>query len=301
MKSSSPSARAGTTGPSGDAVDSFEAARAQAIRERRGRTILFTVLMILAFAASIHVGEVSLIQLLEGAPGLFNYIHDILPVLRIEHLGGDLAEWYWGLWRWLKMLWETVLLAFLGTLIGAVGAFLLCFPASDNLTSHRAVYLITRRVLEVARSVPELVYAMIFVFSFGIGPFPGVLAIAIHTVGALGKLFSEVNENVDLGPVEGVRAAGGNWFQIMRYAVVPQVLPNFLSYTLLRFEINVCGAAVIGFVGAGGIGQELMFVIRQFVYTDISAIVLMIIVTVSIIDMISEKLRHHLIGKEALA
>ncbi len=283
------------------AVRNFEDARARSIRERRSQTITFVAVFIAAFAASIWVGEVSVIRFFEGTPGLFNYIHDILPVMRADHLVEDATEWYWGLGTWLKMLWETILLAFLGTLIGAAGAFVLCFPASDNISNSRSFYFITRRILEIARSVPELVYAMIFVFSFGIGPFPGVLAIAVHTVGALGKLFSEVNENVDLGPVEGVRAAGGNWFQIVRYAVVPQVLPNFLSYTLLRFEINVRGAAVIGFVGAGGIGQELMFVIRQFVYADISAIVLLIIIAVSLIDMSSEKLRHHLIGREGLA
>jgi phosphonate transport system permease protein len=154
--------------------------------------------------------------------------------------------------------------------------------------------------MEIARSVPELVYALIFVFSFGIGPFPGVLAIAIHSCGALGKLFSEVNENVDLGPTEGVTASGGNWFQMIRYAVVPQVMPNFLSYTLLRFEINVRAASVVGFVGAGGIGQELMASIRQFIYTDVSAIVLMLIVTVSMIDISCEKIRHRFIGREVL-
>jgi phosphonate transport system permease protein len=98
--------------------------------------------------------------------------------------------------------------------------------------------------------------------------------------------------------MEGVQAAGANWYQMLRYAVVPQVLPGFLSYTLLRFEINVRAASVIGFVGAGGIGQELMFVIRQFVYTDISAIVLLIIVLVAFIDMGCEKLRHRVIGRE---
>ena len=140
--------------------------------------------------------------------------------------------------------------------------------------------------------------AMIFVFSFGLGPLPGVLAIAVHSMGALGKLFAEINDNVDLRPVEGVRAAGANWYQMLRYAVVPQVLPGFLSYTLLRFEINVRAASVIGFVGAGGIGQELMFVIRQFVYTDISAIVLLLIVLVALIDMGCEQLRYRVIGME---
>jgi phosphonate transport system permease protein len=154
--------------------------------------------------------------------------------------------------------------------------------------------------MEIARAVPEIVYALIFVFSFGLGPFPGVLAIAVHSTGALGKLFSEVNENVDHQPLEGIRAGGGNWFQVIRYGVVPQVLPNFLSYTLLRFEINVRAASVVGFVGAGGIGQELMFVIRQFIYVDISAIVILIMLMVTTIDMTCEKIRHYAIGKEAL-
>jgi len=109
-----------------------------------------------------------------------------------------------------------------------------------------------------------------------------------------------VNENIDFASVEGVRAAGGNWFQVVRYAVIPQVLPNFTSYALLRFEINVRSAAIIGFVGAGGIGQELFFVIRQFIYSDISAIVLLIIMTVSLIDISCERVRHRLIGREQL-
>ena len=162
------------------------------------------------------------------------------------------------------------------------------------------VYSLARRCLEIARTVPELVYALMFVYAFGLGPLPGVLAIAMHSLGSLGKLFSEVAENIDPGPVEGVRAAGANWWQTVRYAVVPQVLPNFASYTLLRFEINVRASSVVGFVGAGGIGQELYTVIRQFIYVDISAIVLLLIVTVAILDILCEQLRHHLIGAQAL-
>jgi phosphonate transport system permease protein len=211
-----------------------------------------------------------------------------------------LGEWYWGLGKWLNLLLDTVLIGFLGTLLGVLGASVLCFPASRNLMPRYSAYFLFRRTLEIARAVPELVYALIFVFAFGLGPLPGVLAIAIHSAGALGKLFSEVNENIDPSSVEGVRAAGGNWFQVIRYAVVPQVLPNFASYALLRFEINVRAAAIIGFVGAGGIGQELFFVIRQFVYTDVSAIVLMIMLGVCLIDITCEKLRHRWIGREQL-
>lgn len=280
---------------------SFELDYAAHRRARRTQTALFVIVFAILFAASCEVGEASLPEFVNGLPNLFNYFSDLTPILRPAHLGADLAEWYWGLGRWLLLLWDTVLMAFLGTALGALGAFLLCFPASANLMPVRWIYFATRRVTEFARAVPELVYAMIFVFSFGIGPFPGVLAIAIHTAGALGKLYSEVNENLDDRAIEGVRASGGNWFEVIRFAVLPQVLPNFTSYTLLRFEINIRAASVIGFVGAGGIGQELMFVIRQFVYADISAIVLLIILTVSAIDLSCESLRHRLIGRESLA
>jgi phosphonate transport system permease protein len=153
--------------------------------------------------------------------------------------------------------------------------------------------------LELFRTVPELVFALIFVYAFGLGPLPGVLAIAVHSMGALGKLFSEVNENIAPGPGEGVRAAGGNWMHLVRYAVLPQVLPDFASYTLLRFEINVRASSVVGFVGAGGIGQELFSVIRQFIYVDISALVLLLIMTVALIDITCERFRRRLLGEQA--
>lgn len=287
-------------GKGDQAVHVFEEAFATVRREKRIRTLLFGALFVIAIIVSGYIGEVRLDQFVEGLPNLFNYVSDMTPVIRPDSFAADVGEWYWGIRNWLGLLFDTIIIAFLGTLIGASTAFLLCFPASHNLLRNSAVYFVTRRLLEVARAVPELVYAMLFVFAFGLGPLPGVLAVAVHTMGALGKLFSEVNENMDLKPLEGVRAAGANWLQTIRYAVVPQVLPNYASYALLRFEINVRSAAVIGFVGAGGIGQELMFVIRQFVYTDISAIVILIVLTVSIIDISCEHLRHRLIGKESL-
>ncbi|QJT07943.1 phosphonate ABC transporter, permease protein PhnE [Oceanidesulfovibrio marinus] len=272
-----------------------ERARIEHAQAKRGRTMLFAGVFIAVLFASAWVGEVRIGSFIEGIPGFFNYINDIAPVMHARSLGSDLQEWYWALDKWLMMLLDTVVIAFTGTALGAIGAFVFCFPASRNLMNTHWLYFGFRRLTEFCRSVPELVWAMLFVFSFGIGPFAGVLALAIHTAGALGKLFSEVNENVDMKSLEGVKASGGNWYQMIRYAVVPQVLPNFLSYTLLRFEVNVRAASVIGFVGAGGIGQELMFVIRQFVYTDISAIVLLIIFMVSLIDISCEHLRHRII------
>lgn len=156
------------------------------------------------------------------------------------------------------------------------------------------VLVLTRRFLEVARTVPELVFALIFVFCFGVGPMAGVLAIALHTRGALGKLHSEVNENMDMRPLEGVKSAGGSWADQIRYGAVPQVLPNIVSYTLLRFEINVRSSSIIGYVGAGELGQELRTAVSLQEHTDLSALFLIIFV----IDWGSEKLRHRLIGLE---
>ncbi len=145
--------------------------------------------------------------------------------------------------------------------------------------------------LEALRTVPELVSALIFVFAFGVGPLAGVLAITLHTMGSLGKLFSEVHENADLKPVEGVVAAGGGWLSRMRFGVLPQVLPNLVSYTLLRFEINVAASSAIGIVGAGGIGMELKAAIDLQEYQDASAMLLLTVALIFVIDLCSERLR----------
>ena len=140
--------------------------------------------------------------------------------------------------------------------------------------------------------------ALVLIFILGGGPVAAVVAIALHTGGALGKQFSEVAENADLKPVEGLASVGANWSQRMWLGIIPQVAPNWLSYALLRFEINVRGAAVLGFVGAGGIGQTLLEVIRKFYYADVSALLVMIIATVMLIDAVTERVRHRILGQE---
>jgi phosphonate transport system permease protein len=194
-------------------------------------------------------------------------------------------------------MWQTIQMAVLATVMGFTGAVVLSFPAARNLMRYRPVLWITRRLLEVMRSIPQVVLAFILVWPFGIGPLAGILAIGIHSTGALGKLFSEVNENADMRPVEGMRAAGSNWVEAVRYGMVPQVLPGFLSYALLRFEINVRSSTIIGFVGAGGIGQELYSVISFNYYQEIGAIIVLIIASVSLIDLTSERLRTLAIGR----
>jgi phosphonate transport system permease protein len=273
-------------------------AYALAAGERRRKGALFVAALALALLGSAWMGEVDPARLLRDFHKFPAYLGSIVPTLRWDSLGADFAEWYWGIGRWSGLLLETLMIAYVGTVLGFIGGFILCFPASSNLVRSRWVVFLARRTLEIQRTVPEIVFALIFVVAFGLGPLAGVLAIAIHTTGALGKLFAEVNENVDLRPIEGVQAAGGGWLQAMRFAVVPQVASNFASYALLRFEINVRGASVLGFVGAGGIGQELLTTIRQFYYPDISAVLLMIIATVMLVDIGTERLRHHLLHLE---
>jgi len=233
-----------------------------------------------------------------GIPRLGEYIAKTIPDLNWATLGADLAEWFWRWKVWLRLLIETILIAFMATTLGVIGGFLLSFPASRNLAPNRWVLWISRRYLEIARTVPELVWALIFVFCFSVGPMAGVLAIGLHAAGALGKLYSEVNENIDMRPLEGVKAAGGTWFDQIRYGAVPQVLPNIISYTLLRFEINVRASSIIGYVGAGGLGQEFREAMSLQEYTDLSALFVIIFVTVIVIDYGSEKLRHRVIGLE---
>jgi len=242
-------------------------------------------------------------SLIAGAPRIGEYFWKLLPDLRPPVLfagtetQGSLAYWMYRIDIWLWLLFETSQMAALATLSGALLAALLCFPAAINLAPNRTVHFAFRRVLELFRSVPDIVYALILVWTFGVGPLAGILAIALHTVGALGKLFAEVVENADMRPWEAVRATGGAWAHGLRFAILPQVLPNFLSYVLLRFEINVRGATVIGFVGAGGIGQELYSVISFNYYQEIGAIIVLIILAVSLIDLTSEKLRTLAIGR----
>jgi phosphonate transport system permease protein len=271
-------------------------AEAQAAK-RRAVLIGFVVLLIAVFAAG-HMAEVDLAKFFANIHQLTSYLGRIFYLDNGQIVFTDIGEWFWGLRKWLIHIGDTLLIAYLGTLIGAIGAFFVCFAASANLSRNATSRFVARRILEFFRTVPELVFALIFVVAFGLGPVPGVLAIAIHTFGALGKLFSEVAENIDMKTVDGAVSTGASRWQAIRYAVVPQVLSNFASYALLRFEINVRGASVMGFVGAGGIGQELIEAVRKFYYSDVSAILLLIIATVMVIDLVTERIRHSLIARE---
>ena len=269
-------------------------------RRRRQSLLVLAVMAVLIFLAG-RIGEVDFKNLVQNLPNFTSYFSRILPKLSTVHFGADVADWYWNITGWLKLLLDTVLIAYLGTLIGATGAFLMSPLSAANLAPSEPLRWIVKRIFEFCRTVPDLVFALMFVSAFGLGPLAGILAIAIHSFGTLGKLFSEALENIDMNPIEGVRAAGSRFAQTVRFGALPQVMSTFASYTLLRFEINVRASSIVGFVGAGGIGQDLFVAIRKFYYTDVSAILLMIIVTVSIIDVLTERIRHRLAPVEIVA
>lgn len=286
-------------------LDALGRAYAEAMSQKRRQLVLGLALFALATVAAAIVAEVRPATFFANLWRFTDYIGRIFTLDNGPQSGRfvlfDVAEWMWGLDKWLKLLWETLLIAYVGTILGAIGGFALCFMSARNLAPTRWAGIAAKRFLEFCRTVPEIVFALIFVVAFGLGPVPGVLAIAIHTFGALGKQFAEVAENIDMKPVDGLTATGATWVQTMRFAVVPQVLSNFVSYALLRFEINVRGAAVMGFVGAGGIGQDLVEAIRKFYYADVSAILVLIILTVMVIDLGTERLRHRFISMDGRA
>ncbi|RAI60843.1 phosphonate ABC transporter, permease protein PhnE [Roseicella frigidaeris] len=271
-------------------------------RRRRQAWLAIALTLLLAWLAA-WVAQVDPGLIWAKGGNILDYFRRLLTLESGAAAGApvwqDPAEWFWGWRRWLRLLGDTLLMAYLGTLAGALGGFLCGLLAARNIGPGQGLRWVVTRGLEVCRTVPDIVFALVFVIAFGLGPLPGVLAIAIHTLGALGKQITEVVENIDMRPVEGAIAAGAAWPQMAGFAVVPQVLPGVLGYALLRFEINVRSAAVLGFVGAGGIGQELIEAIRKFYYNDVSALLVLIILTVMLIDATTSRVRLRLLEGHA--
>lgn len=272
---------------------------------RRNLGLLALAGLSVAVWGAAEVANFALPRLIEGLPKTWGFFERAAPDLRLpvlfadERTQGSLAYWIYAPERWAAQLWQSVEMAILATLLGGACAFFVSFLASRQLSPHPAIHFLARRALELLRTMPDIVLALIFVFAFGIGPLAGVLAIAIHTTGALGKQFAEAAENLDERPMEGVRAAGGGLLEVIRFGALPQVLPNFASYALLRFEINVGAAAAIGFVGAGGIGQEFIAAINFGQFRDALAIMVMTIFVIFVIDLSSQALRQRLIEARA--
>ncbi len=276
-------------------LDVLKEAYGRAGRARRLQMIAGAALLVVLIGLSAIQAEVDPRTFLAKIGGFTSYFDRMATLDSGARVWTDPAAWFWSFKRSARLIGETILMAYVGTLTGAVAAFALNFVASPNLTGRVWLVFAARRLLEFCRTVPDIVFALIFVVAFGLGPLPGVLALALHTAGALGKQFFETAENIDMKPVEGLRAVGASYAQVIRYAALPQVLASFVSFALLRFEINVRGATVLGFVGAGGIGQDLMEAIREFHYSDVSAILVLIIAVVMTIDISTQYLRRALL------
>ncbi|GAB3057695.1 phosphonate ABC transporter, permease protein PhnE [Salinicoccus sesuvii] len=201
-------------------------------------------------------------------------------------------------WKYLRSvvqpLLETWNIALFGTTFGAILALPISFLAASNINTNRFFYRIVRVFFNILRTVPEIILAVLFVALVGIGDISGILALTVLTIGIVGKLLSESVESVDVGPLEAIRASGGNTLQVIRYGVMPQILPQYASYTLYCLEINVKASVVLGFVGAGGIGIILRQQLSLFTYENVAAIIFTLFVVISIIDFISNRLRERL-------
>ncbi len=209
----------------------------------------------------------------------------------MAEFAGAFAEPDFRQWRlFLDEMVVTIQIAIWGTLLAVVFAVPFGILSSENLVPWW-VYHPVRRVMDAFRAINEMVFAMLFVVAVGLGPFAGVLALFVHTTGVLAKLFSEAVEAIDPRPVEGIRATGAHPVQEVVFGVIPQVLPLWISYALYRFESNVRSATVLGLVGAGGIGQVLWEYIRGFYYSETAAVMIVIIVTVSLLDVFSQFVR----------
>lgn len=269
---------------------------------------------------SFHGAKIRPAELIEGIPQVFNTLGRMLPpdfgkittranYFLPEELG--LAELFLPLplppdqararQRWWNNTFpqtvigatlETVQMALAGTFLALIAAFPLGFLAARNTTPHPAVYYCVRGALNLVRTIPDLALGLLFVAAVGLGAFAGTLALAIHTATVLGKLLSESTENIDEGVVEAVRATGASYPQVLSFAVLPQILPDLISFTLYRLETNIRAASVLGLIGAGGIGYLMNTSFRTFQYQEAAAIVLVLIALVMLVDFLSSRLRN---------
>lgn len=244
--------------------------------------ILFGLGAVLILIFSYIQGEVNFLLLLRNSGNMVEYTRSYFPP--------DFSDWRF----YLEDTLITISMGIWGTLMAAIAAIPLSLLASENLFPVWVVQPV-RRILDAMRAINEIVFALIFVVAVGLGPFAGVLALFVSTTGTLGKLFSEVVESIDLGPVEGIRATGAQKFQEIVFGVIPQVMPLWISYILYRFESNVRSASVLGIVGAGGIGVSLYQSFQSFQYQKVCAILMILIFATSIIDVMSAKLRNWLV------
>ncbi|CAN5414415.1 phosphonate ABC transporter, permease protein PhnE [soil metagenome] len=231
---------------------------------------------------SAEGAQLSWSELAAGLPQILDFLGRTLPPdLRI-------------LERLVAPALETIQIAIWGTLLAVLPAIPLSFLAARNLQSNRWVYQSTRQALNVVRSINELILALVFVSAVGLGPFPGVLALALHGAGMLGKFFADAIEEIDQGPLEALRATGARPLQVVVFGVLPQVITAWIAVVLYRFEVNLRSATVLGMVGAGGLGFELVSSLKLFRYPETATCIIVITVMVIVADTLSSQLRHRI-------
>jgi phosphonate transport system permease protein len=244
------------------------------------RNLFATVALAVVFGAAARVIELRPLELLRDAGNIAVFLRGYLHP-SFAHLG----EYAWQCLVTICIaLWGTLLAIGISVPLGLLGA--------RNVAPHPVVYFAARRVMDVLRAVNEFVFALMFVTAVGLGPFAGMLALGLHTGGVLGKLLSETIESIDPGQVEGVTAVGAGRLHVIAFGVVPQVMPNFLSYILLRFESDIRSASVIGMVGGGGIGFYLWDTIRAFNDREAATVILLIVLMVMAVDVVSSRIRR---------
>ncbi|MBP1843243.1 phosphonate transport system permease protein [Rhizobium petrolearium] len=254
---------------------------------RRLAPAIITTVLIAPLAYSAAAFGATPGRLIEGLSRLGNILAFMFP----PHLWTTWPEWS----EILEGLGETVVMAFLGTLLGAVVALPLAFLGAKNIMPLTWLRLLSRRGFDTLRAVEQIILALIFIRAFGLGPLAGILAIAVSEVGTFAKLFSEAIENTSRKPVDGVKASGGSNVQAIRYAIMPQALPVILSIILYNFESNARSGTILGIVGAGGIGFLLADRMHAFRWSEAWSIIFLIIATVYLIDAASAWIRKKLI------
>lgn len=237
------------------------------------------LVLVVIFFASWYVDLLNFRTLANGVPAIATLLGESLPP--------DFTN----VMDWVSPLLDTLAMSIAGTAIAVSVSVPLAFLAARNTTPHPVVFHVTRTILNGLRSVPELIMGIIFVAAVGFGALPGVLALGLHSIGMVGKFFAEAIEHVDEAPVEAADASGATRLQVLWHAVLPQVLPQFADVSIYRWEYNFRASTVMGMVGAGGIGFELMGSLRIMQYQEVSAILIVILLMVTLVDSLSGHLR----------
>ena len=281
------------SGPPGIRPPDIRGAYLADVHKRRLYSSLLLLIFFLIFASGfILADDRNAGGFWDGLPKVFDFPSELVAEAfeKSANLPGHFV-------RYFGSLIETVNIAAASTLLGAILATVLSLLATRGLARWPLLIPVFRRAMDIMRAVPEVVIALVLIFVLGGGPVAAMIAITFHTTGALGKLFSEVNENADLRPVEGLASVGSNWSQRMWFAVIPQVAPNYLSYALMRFEINIRASAILGFVGSGGIGYDLRNAMSwgKGRYDEVAAIFILLLGTIILVDQLSSVYRNRLV------